>query len=51
MLHFLKSNGDAPLLNIPHKNLNKAAIYINELVLLPFSPFDNKGELKKFSDT
>ena len=51
-LHFLKSNGDVPLLKTYYTKIyNKAAIYINELVLPPFSPFDFKGGCKKSSET
>ena len=51
-LCFLKSNGDAPLLKTYYTKIyNKAAICINKLVLTPFSPFDIKGERKKFSET
>ena len=38
----LKSNGCVPSLNIRQKNYKKAAIYINELILKPFSPLDTK---------
>ena len=41
-LGLLKSNGCVPSLNIRQKNYKKAAIYINELILKPFSPFDTK---------
>ena len=38
----MKSNGCLSLLNILHKNLNKAIIYVNEMITTPFSPFDIK---------
>ena len=38
MLHLMKPNGGVPLLNIRHKNYNKATILVNESILTPFSP-------------
>ena len=41
-LGLVKSNVCVSLLNIQQKNYEKAAIYINELILKPFSLFDTK---------
>ena len=38
MLHLMKSN--VPLLNEIHKNLQKATIYVSELILTPFITLD-----------
>ena len=38
----MKSNVCVPLLNMLHKIYSKATIYISELILAPFSPFDIK---------
>ena len=36
----MKSNVCMPLLNILHKHLGEGTIYVSELILTPFSPFD-----------
>ena len=40
MLRLMKSN--VPLLNVLYKNLHKAKIYVNDMILTTFSPFDVK---------
>ena len=40
MLRLMKSN--VPLLNVLYKNLHKAKIYVNDMILITFSPFDVK---------
>ena len=39
---FMKSNVCVTLLNMLHKIYSKFTVYINELILTPFSPFDIK---------
>ena len=41
-LGLMKSNVCVSLLNILHKIYSKATIYVSELILKPFSPFDIK---------
>ena len=46
MLRLMKSNACVLSLNILHINYKAITIHVNQLILTPFSPFDNKYKKK-----